>query len=150
MKFVIATQELNYLISKCQSVVPQKPTIPILSNLLMEAKNGELVITASNLTVGVRCFTEAKILEEGSTALPAKKFASLIRELTAVNVEISTNENNITSVTADTSRFKLNGMNASEFPSLPDLSDATQLKIPQERLKESEWSAFVAQHFDTY
>ncbi len=138
MKFVISTQELNYLINKCQNVVAsqQKATIPILSNFLIEAANDELVITATDLTVGVRCFTEAKILEEGATTLPARRFSQLIKELTATNVEISTNEAEVTEIIADSSRFKLNGMKKSEFPSLPNMTDAVQFKISQTDLKD--------------
>jgi DNA polymerase-3 subunit beta len=136
MKFVIATQELNYLVNKCLNAVAAKSTIPILSNFLIEAINNELIITATDLTVGVRCSTEAKILEEGSTTLPAKRFAQLIRELTAVNVEITTNANEVTEVVAGTSRFKLNGMNKNEFPALPNVSDATHFKIKQKVLKD--------------
>src|ERR1700733_13966329 len=113
MKFVISTQELIYLINKCLNVVAsqQKATIPILSNFLIEAYNDELIITATDLTVGIRCYTEAKILEEGSTTLPAKKLAQLVRELTSVNLEVSTNSNEVTEIVANSSRFKLNGMN---------------------------------------
>lgn len=136
MKFVIATQELNYLINKCLNAVAQKSTIPILSNFLIEAVNDELIITATDLTVGVRCFTEAKIIEEGATTLPAKRFAQLIRELTAVNVEISTNANEVTEIIANTSRFKLNGMNKNEFPALPNVTDAVHFKIKQNILKD--------------
>jgi len=138
MKFVISTQELNYLINKCLNVVAsqQKASIPILSNFLIEAANDELVITATDLTVGVRCFTEAKILEEGATTVPAKRFAQLVRELTAVNVEISSNEQEVTEIVADSSRFKLNGMKKTEFPALPNMSDAIQFKIAQADLKE--------------
>ncbi len=136
MKFVISTQELNYLVNKCQSIVPPNPTMPILSNILIVAKNGELTITSTDLTVGVRCFTEAKILEEGSTTLPAKKFASLIRELTAQNIEITTNENHVTEIIADSSKFKLNGMSGSEFPELPSFSEAIPLKLTQSHLKD--------------
>lgn len=131
MKFIIATQELNYLINKCINAIAQKSTIPILSNFLIEAVNDELIITATDLTVGVRCFTEAKILEEGSTTLPAKRFAQLIRELTSVNVEISSNANEVTEIIANTSRFKLNGMNKNEFPALPNITDSTHFKIKQ-------------------
>jgi DNA polymerase III subunit beta len=136
MKFVISTQELNFLINKCLNVVPQKATVPILSNILIEAINGELIITATDLTVGVRCFTEAKILEEGSTTLPAKKFAQLVKELTSLSVEITTNSNEVTEILSDTSRFKLNGMSRNEFPSLPVLTGATQFTIKQKELKD--------------
>lgn len=136
MKFIISTQELNFLINKCLNVVGQKQTIPILSNFLIEAKNDELVITATDLTVGIRCVTEAKILEEGATTLPAKKLAQLARELTAVNVEVSTNANDITEIIANTSRFKLHGMSKNEFPSLPEMTGAAQFKVKQSALKD--------------
>ncbi|NGX43318.1 MAG: DNA polymerase III subunit beta [Chlamydiae bacterium] len=136
MKFVIATEQLNYLINKCQNIVGQKSTVPLLSNVLIEAKGNELVITATDLTIGIRCFTEAKILEEGVTTLPAKKFASLIREITSVNLEVSTNANDVTEIVADSSRFKLNGMKSGEYPALPDLMGAVQIKMPQEQLRE--------------
>lgn len=136
MKFIIATQEINHLINKCINAVSQKSTVPILSNFLIEAINDEIVITATDLTVGIRCFTSAKIMEEGSITLPAKRFAQLIRELTAPNVEIFTNANEVTEIIANTSRFKLNGMNRNEFPSLPNIDDATHFKIKQSILKD--------------
>lgn len=137
MKFVISTQELNYLINKCLNVVAaqQKTTVPILSNFLIEATPHELVVTATDLTVGVRCVTEAKILEEGATTLPARKFSQLVRELTAVNVELSTGANEITEIIANSSRFKLNGMSRNEFPAFPELAESTQFQIKQTDLK---------------
>jgi DNA polymerase-3 subunit beta len=137
MKFVIATAELNYLINKCQAVVPQKPTVPVIANFLVEAFNQELVITATDMGMAIRCCTEAKILEEGATTLPARTFSALIRELTAINVEISTNENHITEVRADSSRFKLHGMDRNGFPHLPDLVGAPSVNFSQKDLKEA-------------
>lgn len=136
MKFVLSTQELNYLLNKIQNVVGQKATIPILSNFLIEAFNDELVLTATDLTVGIRCFTEAKIIEEGSTTLPAKRFAQLIRELTATNLEVASNANEVTTIVAGTSRFKLNGMGKNEFPTLPDMSTAHHFQMKQSDLKD--------------
>ena len=136
MKFVIATQEFNYLISKCLNIVSQKTAIPILSNILIEAVNDELILTATDLTVGVRCYTEAKILQEGATTLPAKKLAQLVRELTAVNIEVTSNTNEVTEISANSSRFKLNGMNRNEFPSLPAVAGAVNFKIKQTELKD--------------
>jgi DNA polymerase III subunit beta len=136
MKFVISTQELNYLLSKIQNVVSQKPTIPILSNFLLEVLNDELILTATDFNVGIRCHTDAKIIEEGGTTLPVKKFSQLIRELSTLNVEISASSNEVTTIVAGTSRFKLNGMAKHEFPSLPDLSEAHTFKMTQKELKD--------------
>lgn len=136
MKFTIPTQEFNYLISKCLNVVSQKMTIPILSNLLVEASNGMVTITATDLTVGVRCYAEANVIEEGATTLPAKKLAQLIRELTSTNLEVTTGENEITEIVADSSRFRIKGLAETEFPSLPDLEGANRFTLKQADLKD--------------
>jgi DNA polymerase-3 subunit beta len=150
MKFVISTQELTFLINKIQNIVPLKPTQPILNNFLIEVFNDELVLTATDLTVSIRCNTEASIKEEGATTLPAKKLAQLIRELTAMNVEISTNSQNITTLVAGTSRFKLKGLNKEEYPQLPDLSQCLAFHVKQKDLKHSlQCTSFAVSKEDT-
>lgn len=136
MKFIISTQELNYLIGKVQSVVPAKATIPILGNVLIEAKGGMIHITATDLMVVIHCYTEAKVIEEGATTLPAKRLSQLLRELTAVNIEVSTNDRDVAELVAGTSRFTLHGLSKKEFPSIPDLSGAERFTISQKDIKE--------------
>jgi len=138
MKFVIPTQELVKLINKCQNVVAvqQKASLPILANFLIEAANDELVLTATDLMVSVRCFVEAKIQEEGGITLPAKRFSQLIKELTASSVSISSSANELIEISADSSKFKLNGMSKNEYPALPDITDAVQFKVSQAQLKD--------------
>lgn len=150
MKFTISTQELNYLINKIQNVVPLKPTVPILANFLIEASNDELILTATDLAVSIRCNTDAAIEEEGATTLPAKRFSQLVRELTAVNVEISTNSHETTTLIAGTSRFKVNGMNKETYPDLPDLTQSVTFQIGQKELKDLLFrTAFAVSKEDT-
>lgn len=136
MKFVISTVELNQMINKMQNVVSQKPATPILSNFLIEAFDDELILTATDLSVGIRCHMNAQILEEGATTLPAKTFANLIRELVAPTIQVSTNTQNITTLVSGTSRFKINGMAKNEYPELPELKDAQAFSIDQAILKD--------------
>lgn len=138
MKFVIAKEQLLELIGTVQSVVgtSQRATIPILANVLVEAVNDELIFTTTDLTVGIRRYTGAKILEEGATTLPARRFFQLVRELPDVNVQVSTTPDDITTVVAGASRFRLHGMSRSEFPALPDLSGATRFRLSQDKLRE--------------
>jgi DNA polymerase III subunit beta len=136
MKFEIATQEFNYLIGTCLNVISQKPAIPILSNFLLEAANGILTISATDLTVGIRCFMEAKIIEEGTTTLPAKRLAQLVRELTSASLELTTNANEIAEIVSNGSRFRLHGMSRTEFPELPELEKAIHFSMKQAELKE--------------
>lgn len=150
MKFIISTQEFNYLIGKVQRVVPLKPTVPLLGNVLLEAKGGIITLTATDVMVGIRCTTEAKILEEGATTLPAKKLAGLTKELSAINLEITTNEHEVTEIIAGTSRFLLNGMSKKEFPPLPDLSQAERFTLAQRDLYDMFFrTAFAVSRDDT-
>ncbi len=137
MKFVIPTQEFNYLISKCLNVVSAKAAVPILSNLLIEASSGMIRVTATDLSVGIRCFAEVEIIEEGATTLPARKLAQLIKELTTPNIEIYCSPNHITEITAGTSKFRLLGMDKAPFPSLPDLGDVVKFTVKERDLKEA-------------
>ena len=145
MKFLMAKSELVDLISQIQSVVPSRPALPILSNFLIEATEKGLVLTATDLTVGIRCYLNATVNENGSTTLPSRRFFQLIKELTSPQVEISVNENNICQVQALSSLFKLNGMPTNEYPLLPDLDNAQKISIPKAELKEMLYkTAFAA------
>lgn len=135
MKFTIQTEKLNQLLAKVQYIIPPKPTLPILSNFLLEASNDELVITATDLTVGIRCNTSAEISEEGAVVLP-KKFAQLIKEITNPSVEISCTENQMVYIKAGSSLFKLNGMNKSLYPDLPSFLNVPSFQLEQQKLKE--------------
>ena len=80
MKVIISRLELVALIGKIQNVVPAKPAVPILANVLVEAIDDQLIISATDLTVSMRAYAEAKVLEEGSITLPARRFFQLVRE----------------------------------------------------------------------
>lgn len=137
MKFVISRHELSNLIRKIQNVVPQSAPIPILSHFLIEAESdGSLVFTATDLTVGARCQAKAAVSEGGSLSIPSRHFFQLIRELTDSDVEVTSDSEEIVEIKAGSSRFRLHGMDKSEFPSLPDLKEATHFQIDGQILKE--------------
>jgi DNA polymerase-3 subunit beta len=137
MKFVISKEELSKLINKIQNIVSLKPPIPLLLNFLLEAKNDELILTATDLMVSLRCHAEAKVIEEGSITLPARRIAQLLRELTASQITMTTKENCVVEILADSSLFKIHGMGKEEFPALPDLRDAAHFKVKQKDLLEA-------------
>src|SRR5437879_10115746 len=91
MKFIISRQELSELTNRLQNIVASKTPIPILSNFLIEAVDNRIILTATDLTVGVRASGQAKVIEPGATTIPAKRFANLLKELTAHHLEITTN-----------------------------------------------------------
>lgn len=136
MKAVISKIDLVNLIGKIQSIVAAKPAIPILANVLIEAIDDQLIVSATDLTVSMRCYVEAKVVEEGAIALPARRFFQLVRELTAPQVKISAQTNELAEITTGTSVFKINGMSKAEFPTLPDLSGSPEITLTSSALKE--------------
>lgn len=136
MKAVIAKNDLVALIGKIQNVVSTKPSIPILANILVEALDDQIIVSATDLTVSMRCFMDATVIEEGSIALPARRFFQLIRELTPSQVKISVQTNEIAEITTGTSVFKINGMNKAEFPALPDMEGSPEATFTNANLRE--------------
>ncbi|MBF8263822.1 MAG: dnaN [Parachlamydiales bacterium] len=150
MKAVIAKNDLVSLIGKIQNVVSSKPSIPILANILIEALDDQIVVSGTDLTVSMRCFMDATVIEEGSIALPARRFFQLVRELTSPQVKIATHLNEIAEITTGTSVFKVNGMNKAEFPALPDLKGSPEATFTGANLREMlSKTAFAAAREDS-
>src|SRR5260370_6683063 len=97
---------LNEL-STTQGVVESKTTIPILSNLLVEAKGSQLTITATDLELSVRTSCEAKIKKEGAGTIPAKKLLELVRLLPEGEIKIKLLENHWAQIVSDQKQYKL-------------------------------------------
>lgn len=134
MKVVVSKAELVLLINKIQSLISNKPAIPILSNVLIEAVDDQLILSATDLMTSMRCFTEAKIIEAGAITLPAKKFFQLIRELISPQVKIST-FGDIAEIISGSSTFKINGMPKSAFPTIADFTGTAQISFAPAILK---------------
>ncbi len=135
LKLVVSRPDLVSLIGKIQSTVPSKPTIPILSNILIEAADNLITITATDLTVSMKVYAEAKVEKEGAITLPARRFFQLIRELTTQQIEIET-ENEIIHIRSGEAHFRLNGIGKDEFPNLPDLQGGDFFTMSSMRLKD--------------
>jgi len=137
MKFRIAKEAFLDALQHVQHVVSNRTTLPILSNVLIEAKDGRLRLTTTDLDVGVSGSVEAEVLKEGSTTLPAKRLVSIIRELPSAEVEISIDAKNVAKITSGPSFFKILGLPHDEFPPLPSFNDAKEYRIPQDMIKEA-------------
>ncbi len=136
MKFIISRMELVALIGKIQNIVPLKPSLPICANILIEAQDDELVISATDLTVSMRVYAPAKVSEEGAITLPARKFFQLVRELTAPQVELHAISPEVAYLNAGSSHFKIQGVHKNEFPPIPELSYDDSFDLSSTVLKE--------------
>lgn len=136
MKFRISKEAFLDGLQKVQHVVSSRTTLPILSNVLLVAKDGKIHFTTTDLDVGVTGSVDATIDKEGSTTLPAKRLVSIVRELPASEIEVSVDSKNHASITCGPSFFKIIGLGETEFPPLPDFAGAKEYKIPQAALRD--------------
>lgn len=118
-----------------QNIISAKATLPILSNILIETQKDKLRLTATDLNIGISCVKPVSILEAGAITIPAKRFFSIIRELSDDEIEINTKKNNIVIIETKNCQFKIIGLPPEEFPKLPEFKDKEVIKIEQSLLK---------------
>jgi DNA polymerase-3 subunit beta len=129
MEFSVKKYDLLRELELTQGVVERKTTIPILSNLLCEAKGNRLSITATDLELSIRTSCEAKVKKEGAGTIPAKKLHDLVRLLPEEEIKFKLLENHWVQVTCDRKTYKLVGMSKDNFPALPAFPHSL-IKIP--------------------
>ena len=120
MKFTITRQNLHNGLAAVSASIPSKTTLPVLSNILFEAREGMVWMSGTDLDVSVRVKVPADVKEEGSLTAPGKKLQEITRELPDQPVEVSTRGDQI-ELSSGHSNFKFNGLPAEEFPSLPQV-----------------------------
>ena len=135
MEFSVKRSDLLDELNLTQGVVERKSPIPILSNLLVEAKGSRLTITATDLELSIRTSCEAKIKKEGAGTIPAKKLFELMRLLPEGEIKFKLLDNHWVQVTADRKTYKLVGMSKDNFPALPAFPHAL-VKIPAKLLAD--------------
>jgi DNA polymerase-3 subunit beta len=119
MEFSVAKSLLLKELNLTQGVVERKTTIPILSNLLLEATDSSLRISATDLELGVRCGCPAKIKKDGAGTVPAKRLLEIVRSLPEADIRFKLLENHWVQLNCERSSFKLVGMARDNFPVLP-------------------------------
>jgi DNA polymerase III subunit beta len=135
MEFSVKKYDLLEELEATQGVVERKTTIPILSNLLCEAKGNRLAITATDLELSIRTSCEAKVKKEGAGTIPAKKLLDIVRLLPDEEIKFKLLENHFILITCDRKNYKLVGMSKDNFPALPNFPHAL-VKIPAKLLAD--------------
>jgi DNA polymerase III subunit beta len=134
MNLIITKDQIIAGLQAVQNVVSTRTTLPILSNVLLRAEGSQIEFTATDLDVTVACKVEAKVSKPGATTLPVKKLFGIVRELNG-EIEIETDEKNVTSIRSGTSYFKIHGLADEEFPPLPKFKDDKKVVLPQENVR---------------
>ncbi len=136
MKFEMDRESLLEGLSKTVPIAEKKSPLPILSHVHLSVNEANLIFTATDLEVGLRIKYNCNMFSDGSTALPARKFFEIVRELSPGTVSFELDENNRAKIISGPSEFSLAAMDASDFPVWTDPDDTIMCStaVPSERL----------------
>ena len=123
-------------ISIVSKAVSSKTTKPILECILIEAKNGEIKLTANNLNLGIETYIESTIIEEGMVAINAKLFSDIIRRMVDSEITIKTNNDYKTIITCEKSVFEIPCWSGEDFPELSKVNKEKSITMSQLGLKD--------------
>ena len=119
MEFIVSRADLVRELSLSQGVVEKKTTIPILSNVLVEASGDRITLTATDLELGIRCSCPAKVKKSGAGTIPARRLLDYTRLLPEADVQVKIQENHWASLVCGRSKTRIAGMSRESFPELP-------------------------------
>jgi len=126
MKFTVARNSLLNELNLVQGVIEKKSTIPILANILLEARGEHLDITATDLDVTIRCGCPASVLAEGTTTISARRLFEIARLLPeGSDIDFSILENDWVELRSGNSEYKIVALPKENFPSIPEAAPAT-------------------------
>ena len=135
MNLTITKEQISHGLQSVQNVVSTRTTLPILSNVLLRADGNRLEMTATDLDVTITCSVEATVKKPGATTMPVKKLFGIVRELANPEIELETDDKNVTSLRSGSSFFKIRGLGAEEFPPPPKFKEDKKVVLPQEKIR---------------
>ena len=148
MKFKINRDHFANGLAQVLNVVGSKATMPILSNVLIEAEKDQISLTTTNLDLGIRCKIKAEVKETGAVTLPVKRLAGIVRELPNVDVMFDATPAHQVKLTSGGSTFRIMGIGKEEFPPLPEFGEEKAYSLEQAELVTMLKSVAYAQSTD--
>jgi DNA polymerase-3 subunit beta len=148
MKFKVNRDHFSNGLAQVLNVVGTRPTMPVLSNVLIEAEGDHIDLTTTNLDLGIRCRVKANVSSAGSITLPVRRLAGIVRELPAVEVQAEVSANHQVRLTSGGSNFRIMGIPRDDFPPLPEFADEHAFTLEQKVLGQMISSVSYAQSAD--
>jgi len=136
MEFRIATEELVKALHRAQGIAERKTTIPILANVLIQAKKASVSFTAFDLDLGLVTEHPAQVAQEGAITLASKTLFDIVRALPDAKVTLRSTGNNAVEILSGSVHIKLLGMPADEYPALPKEERSNLVKAEGAKLLE--------------
>jgi DNA polymerase III subunit beta len=136
MKFNVNQQDLQQALSYCQGVIEKRSTLPILSNVLLNASNSNLTITATDLDlIFIHQIDNIEVIEEGSTTTVSSTIYDIVRKFSSgKKINLSLKDINKLLVESEKSTFNLNCLSPTEFPLTDENFDQKNFSIKSKQL----------------
>ena len=136
MKFSVNQQDLQQALSYCQGVIEKRSTLPILSNILLDASNSKLTVTATDLDlIFIHQLNNVEIVEEGKTTTVSSTIYDIVRKLdSGKKINLNLNETNKLHLESEKSNFNLNCLSPSEFPLTDENFNENQFSMKSKQL----------------
>jgi DNA polymerase-3 subunit beta len=119
MKLTITREQLQEGLVAVAASVPAKTTLPILSNILLEATKDGIRLSGTDLDISVSTTVSASVDQEGAITLPARKLVEIVRELPSAAIRLTASGEQRVTIECGRSRFRLLGLPREEFPAFP-------------------------------
>lgn len=135
MKIKCNREMLSDAINKVSRAVALRSTIAALEGIYFRTEESSLYICGYNLELGMSTKVLANVYEEGSIVLSSKLFCDIVRRMPGDELEITCNENLITTIRSSDAEYSIIGISASDFPELPVIESERRISLPQGMLK---------------
>jgi DNA polymerase-3 subunit beta len=136
MHFTIEKEVFLKGLARIQGIVEKRNTIPILSNVLIEGRDNEIYLTATDLEVGMRASYPASIVTPGKVTVSARKIHEIIKELPEKEISFIAKENCWIEIRCGKALFNIVGLSSEEFPYFPQPDKEQFFSINSSLLKE--------------
>jgi DNA polymerase-3 subunit beta len=136
MELTIDKEEMIKALSKVQPIIERRSSMPILDNIMMEAINESLIISASDLEISLEGKYKAKVHEEGKFTAPARMLNEIVRRLPTDEIYLKVKENMQLYISSGKVNYNLMGMPADDFPAMPVVDNISSLTMDSLTLKE--------------
>ena len=136
MKLSCNRRMLHEALQHVTRVVSGRTTLPILSNVLLEAGGGKLRLVAYDMEIGAQSAIAVEIETEGALTVPARMLGEVVGGLPDATVEIRSEDRSILGLTCGKSEYTINGLPAEEYPALPEVAGDTSLAISQAAMRD--------------
>ena len=137
MKVSCLQEHLSKGLSTVGRAVAARSTLPVLSNIMLSTDDGQLKLSATNLEIGINCWIGAKVEEEGAITVPARLLSEFVNSLPSDRIDMALVARTKT-LNVRCARYEANikGIDASEFPLIPQLSEDHAVYLSPENLRE--------------